>query len=80
MANFREQMPPGALPEPHFAVIYAPRRTRDRYPETTVEVVASAEAAVAGADADQKRYAAKVLGPFRSAEGVRLFYLEEWLS
>ena len=63
-----------------FAVIYAPRRKRDRYPENCVEVVASKEQALALADANAKRYAAKVLGPARSSEGLKLFYLVDWLE
>ncbi len=64
----------------HFAVIYAPRRQRDRYPENTVELVDSAAAALAGADPERKRYPARVSGPFRSSEGFRLFYLLQWLD
>jgi hypothetical protein len=63
-----------------FAVIYAPRRKRDRYPENCVEVVESAEQAIAMANPAENRYAAKVLGPARSSEGLKLFYLVAWLE
>jgi len=63
----------------HFAVVYAPRRKRDRFPENCVQVVASEAAAVGAADPNEKLYAAKVLGPARSSEGLRLYYLVRWL-
>ncbi len=62
----------------HFAVIYAPGR-RKRYPENCVEVFASEEEAVAAADPQKDRVAAVVLGPSRSSEGFRLYYLVRWL-
>ena len=72
--------PDSDVVEEHYAVIYAPRRHRDRFPENCVEVVESEELARAKADADKKSYAAKVVGPSRSSEGLRLFYLEQWLE
>ena len=72
--------PYAKIVEECFAVVYAPRRKRDRFPEDCVEVVADKEAAIEGADADQKRYPAVVMGPSRSSEGFRLYYLVEWLD
>ncbi len=66
--------------EQHFAVVYAPGRTRDRFPDNCVTVVESAEAARAGADPAKKRYGAVVVGPSRSSEGFMLYYLVEWLE
>lgn len=63
-----------------FAVVYAPRRQRDRFPANCVEVVASREAAQAQADANAKRFPAVVLGPSRSSEGYLLYYLVQWLD
>jgi hypothetical protein len=63
-----------------YALVYAPRRQRDRFPENCVQVMPSAAEALAGADPDRKRYAAKVLGPARSSEGLRLYYLIAWLE
>jgi len=63
-----------------YAVIYAPSRQRKRYPENTVFVQESAQAALEQADAGKKMYAAKVCGPFRSSEGFRLYYLMAWLD
>jgi len=66
--------------EEHFAVVYAPRRHRDRFPENCVEIVESEALAREKADENKKSYAAKVVGPSRSSEGLRLFYLECWLD
>lgn len=72
--------PDSDVVQEQFAVIYCPRRKRDRFPEGSVEVVSDAEAALAGADPDKNRYAAVVVGPSRSSEGARLYYLVEWLE
>ncbi len=61
--------------EEHFVVIYAPRRHRDRFPENCVQVMESEQAA-RDAENPEKR----VVGPSRSSEGFRLYYLEAWLS
>jgi len=63
-----------------FAVVYAPRRQRDRFPANCVQVVASREAAQAQADAKTKHFPAVVLGPSRSSEGYLLYYLVQWLD
>jgi len=72
--------PDSDVVEEHFAVVYAPRRHRDRFPENCVEVVASEELAREQANPENKSYAARVVGPSRSSEGFRLFYLEQWLD
>lgn len=64
----------------HFAVIYAPRRQRGRFPEECVEIKDSEAAALDEADPSNKRYAARVVGPARSSEGFRLYYLLAWLD
>lgn len=62
------------------AVIYTPRRKRDRFPANCVEVMPDEPAARAAALPDANRYAARVLGPSRSSEGYLLYYLVEWLD
>jgi hypothetical protein len=57
-----------------------PRRHRDRFPDTCVQVMDSRAAALAAADPAGKRFAAAVLGPSRSSEGFMLYYLVEWLD
>ncbi|MDH3310983.1 MAG: hypothetical protein OEM48_10020 [Gammaproteobacteria bacterium] len=63
-----------------FALIYAPGHTRDRFPENCVTVMASEAAALEGADPEKNLYPARVIGPSRSSEGFRLFYLVCWLG
>lgn len=64
----------------HFALIYSPRKKRDRFPSTTVTICESKEVAIAGQDEDKKIYAAEVVGPAKSSEGFKIFYLVEWLE
>lgn len=61
------------------AVIHAPGRRRKRFPENCVEVMGSDEEARAAAAPEKNRFAAVVLGPARSSEGVRMFHLVRWL-
>ena len=64
----------------HFAVVYAPRRNRNRFAENTVQIMVSEQTAREQANPDKKMYAAKVVGPSRSSEGLRVFYLSDWLE
>ncbi len=71
---------PGAnVANRHFAVIYSPRRKRDRFPSTTVTVYESKEEAIEEQDHSKKLFAAEVIGPAKSSEGFMIFYLVEWL-
>jgi hypothetical protein len=63
-----------------YAVIYAPGRNRKRFPENCVYVKTTEDEARAGADPDKGLYAALVIGPSRSSEGFRLYYLRGWLD
>ncbi|OOG23723.1 hypothetical protein B1C78_10600 [Thioalkalivibrio denitrificans] len=63
-----------------YAVVYMPGRARKRFPAGCVEVVASRDAALAGADPASRRFPARVLGPSKSSEGQYLYYLLEWLE
>jgi hypothetical protein len=72
--------PEGEVVNECFALVYAPRRARDRFAESCVTVVASAAAALQGADPKNHLYPARVVGPARSSEGFRLYYLVCWLD
>ncbi len=72
--------PDGKVVSECFAVIYAPRRMRDRFPENCVTVVDSEATALEGADPKKNLYPARVIGPSRSSEGFRLYYLISWLD
>jgi len=63
-----------------FAVIFTPRQNRKRFPAGCVEIFDTHEAAVAAADPDNKRHAARVVGPSKSSEGQYIYYLIAWLE
>ena len=63
-----------------FATIYTPSRRRKRFPENCVKVVDSADAAIKAAAKEKDTHPAQVMGPSRSSEGFRLYYLIEWLD
>lgn len=63
----------------HSAVVYVPRRSRNRFSANCVELFQSEAEALAAAKPENKRYAARVVGPSKSSEGQYLYYLLEWL-
>lgn len=64
----------------HFALVRVTRGARKRFPENCVELVASAAEALQRAEPAHNLHAAEVMGPSRSSEGFRLYYLVRWLS
>ncbi len=77
-------MPQSPVDPAHYpqraAVIYAPRRRRERVPESCVTEYLDEAAARAAADPAGHHHAALVRGPFRSSEGFRLYFVEVWLD
>lgn len=63
-----------------YAVVYVPRRNRNRFSANCVQIKDSHELALAQADPDNKYFAARVMGPSKSSEGQYLYYLAEWLD
>lgn len=71
------------LVQQRFALVQAApsvRRKRQRFPENVVEVVDSEEEALRRQAPADNLHAAEVMGPSRSSEGFRLYYLVRWLS
>jgi hypothetical protein len=68
----------GQLVTRTWAIVHARRGSRKRFAEGCVEPMPSAAAALAAADPARHRHAAEVMGPSRSSEGVRLYYLVRW--
>ncbi len=62
-----------------FAVVYVPRRSRNRFAANCVEIKDSAADAIEHADPGNRRFAARVSGPSKSSEGQMIYYLLEWL-
>jgi hypothetical protein len=63
-----------------YAVVYVPRRSRNRFAASCVTIKDCAADALDDADADKKLYAARVSGPSKSSEGQLIYYLIEWLE
>jgi hypothetical protein len=63
-----------------YALVRATRGKRKRFPENVVEPVSSAEEALQREAKAENLHAAEVMGPSRSSEGFRLYYLVRWLS
>ncbi len=63
-----------------FAVIYAPKRSRGRFAETCVFICDSELDAIEEENIEKHLYAAKVIGPSKSSEGQRIYYLESWID
>ena len=61
-------------------LIQTPNRRRKRYPEGVISPQESAAAALAAADPAQNRHPALAVGPSRSSEGFRVYYLVRWLD
>ena len=63
-----------------WAIVQTPKpRRKKRFAESCVRVVASEAEAVAEANPSRNEYPARVYGPSKSSEGLRLYYLVRWL-
>jgi len=71
--------PQSKVSQEQFAVVYVPKRSRRRFPKGCVDVKESKDEAINHSDPDNKRYAAKVIGPSKSSEGQFIYYLLGWL-
>lgn len=63
-----------------FAIAHVTRGARKRFPENCMEVLANEAAARAQARPELNQHAVEVMGPSRSSEGLRLYYLVRWLD
>ena len=63
-----------------YAVVYVPRRSRNRFAAGCVKIKNSAADAIEEADPENKHFAARVSGPSKSSEGQSIYYLLEWLD
>ena len=80
MRGFVPPDPYTTVSEEKYAVVYVPRRSRNRFPQGCVEVMKDKQQALEMARPDEKLFAARVLGPSKSSEGQYIFYLIEWLE
>jgi hypothetical protein len=63
-----------------YAVVYVPRKSRNRFAASCVDIKSTAADAIDNADPDNKHFAARISGPSRSSEGQYIYYLIEWLD
>lgn len=80
MRGFVPPDPYTKVSEEQFAVVYVPKRSRNRFPKGCVEIMTSKEEALEQANTKNKLYPARVLGPSKSSEGQYIYYLVEWLD
>lgn len=62
-----------------YAVVYAPRTKRKRFPAGCVTIKADINEAIKDANPDKNLYAAQVHGPSKSSEGQMIYYLLNWI-
>jgi len=63
-----------------YAVVYVPKRSRNRFSANCVAIKSCAADALDNADPENKYFAARVSGPSKSSEGQYIYYLVEWLE
>lgn len=63
-----------------FALIKTPRKTRLRYPQGCITLVAGEQEARDGAEPTRNLHPALVYGPSASSEGQRIYYLVRWID
>lgn len=63
-----------------YAVVYVPKRSRGRFSEGCVFICESELDAIDEEDESKHLYAAKVIGPSKSSDGQRIYYLDEWID
>ncbi len=80
MRGFVPPDPYTKVSEEHYAVVYVPKRSRNRFPKGCVEIVNTREEAIEQANTEKKLFSARVLGPSKSSEGQYIYYLVEWLE
>ena len=61
-----------------FAIVYVPKRSRDRFQASCVQLCQDKDEALAKADIEKKWFPAQIYGPSKSSEGVVMYYLSQW--
>ena len=79
MRGFIPPDPETKVSTEQFAIVYVPKRSRNRFPSGCVEIVETKQDAIMGGDEISKRYPARVVGPSKSSEGQLMYYLVQWL-
>jgi hypothetical protein len=62
-----------------YAVVYIPKRSRDRFQASCIQLCQDKEDALLKANIDKKWFPAQIYGPSKSSEGLIMYYLNQWL-
>lgn len=80
MKKFVPLDPESSVSQEHWAVIYVPRKSRNRFSANCVQIYGSQGEALQESTPELNRFAAKVIGPSKSSEGQSIYYLLHWLG
>lgn len=81
LADMRAPVDPESdVIQERFALVTVKKKSRPRFPASCVDVVATREEALARHNESENIYAAQVIGPSRSSEGVQVYYLVDWIA
>ncbi|MEE9447099.1 MAG: hypothetical protein V3V09_04015 [Arenicellales bacterium] len=80
MRQFVPLDPESGVSENHWAVVFVPKRSRNRFPANCVETYDSHTDAIEQSDSPNRKFAAQVIGPSKSSEGQAIYYLVRWLQ
>jgi len=80
MRGFVPPDPQTTVSQEQYAVVYVPKRSRNRFAVNCVNIVNDLNEALNHSDPENKKFAARVLGPSKSSEGQYIYYLVEWLE
>lgn len=80
MKNFVPLDPDSNVSQENWAVVYVPRRSRNRFAANCVQIFADQDGALKQSVPEEHRFAAKVIGPSKSSEGQSIYYLIHWLN
>lgn len=79
MRGFVPPDPETKVSAERYAVVYVPKRSRNRFPSGCVDIVGSELEAIGQGDKDNKCFPTMVIGPSKFSEGQLIYYLVQWL-
>ena len=80
MRKFVPLDPDSQVSEQHWAVVYVPKRSRNRFAASCVEICVDKGAMLEKSSVAKRKFAASVIGPSKSSEGQSIYYLIRWMG
>ena len=80
MRKFVPLDPESNVSEQHWAVVYVPRRSRNRFAASCVELFKDKKEMLTHSAPAKRKFAASVIGPSKSSEGQSIYYLIQWIG